>query len=188
MSKAREFLLIGGPRDGCRITQGMHEMATKSGIFNAPVPVTNYHYEENPTPKGPEVMSTAYFGQRLRGEYSEIIFYRHHSLTVDEALTRLFDRYPKENAEESGLKIKRVPYGMRVPVEVLELNIQPERVILLCIERVTNEIFFCAYGYADDSNSASRAMTAKPGDNGYVVFTQNAGDGFWDYFPEGYKL
>lgn len=101
MNDLKPCLLIGGPRDGFRIGLTEKGIAGFNSLYvpiPAPLPVAHI---ENLSPEGPEIKRSVYLPERLRGENIEVVFYRHEELPLDEALMKLFERYPQESAENS---------------------------------------------------------------------------------------
>jgi hypothetical protein len=83
---------------------------------------------------------------------------------------------------------KDVAYGTRVPVKVVSLDTYPRLVTMMSIETDPApgrkpEAYICIY--PRDSEPAERAKSAQPEDMGVLIFTDNEGHGFWNYFPDG---
>jgi len=83
---------------------------------------------------------------------------------------------------------KDVAYGTRVPVKVVSMDTYPRLVTLMSIETDPApgrkpEAYICIY--PRDSEPAERAESAQTDDTGVLIFTDNEGHGFWNYFPDG---
>ena len=91
-------------------------------------------------------------------------------------------------SNEMPIVYKDVAYGTRVPVMVVSVDSYPHLVTLMSIETDPApgrkpETYICIY--PRDSGPAERAESAQPDDTGVLIFTDNEGHGFWNYFPDG---
>jgi hypothetical protein len=80
-----------------------------------------------------------------------------------------------------------VAYGTLVPVKVVRVDTYPRLVTLMSFETDPApgrkpEAYICIY--PRDSEPAERAQSAQPDDTGVLIFTDNEGHGFWNYFPD----
>ncbi len=80
-----------------------------------------------------------------------------------------------------------VAYWTRVPVKVVRVDTYHRLVTLMSIETDPEpgrkpEVYICIY--PRNSEPAERAESAQPDDTGVLIFTDNEGHGFWNYFPD----
>lgn len=94
MNNGKTHLLIGGPCDGRRMT-----MLYPNEMIKSPLPIEgilDFARINDISPIAPTPITTTYYAEKLRGHEFEITFYRHESLSLDQAIDRLFARYPTE--------------------------------------------------------------------------------------------
>lgn len=88
-------LLIGGPCDGQRrVPRDVRKFDRLVIAILEPVLVADFN--RKPDPIAGEFKHAIYEPEILRGKEIEILFYRHSSLTTDDVLRLLFERYPKQ--------------------------------------------------------------------------------------------
>lgn len=88
-------LLIGGPCDGQRrVPRDIRRHAQIEVAVPIVSVVSKFCFPLNPV--AAKLEYAIYEPEILRGKEIEILFYRHSSLTTDDALRLLFERYPKQ--------------------------------------------------------------------------------------------
>jgi len=88
-------LLIGGPFDGERFTP-IGPMKVEKLTIPLPTPVQHFKDPSSLDPIGPALRNAVYLPEILRAKEIQMIFYRHESVSVDQALVLMLARYPKQ--------------------------------------------------------------------------------------------
>jgi hypothetical protein len=90
-------LLIGGPCDGERyVPRDPRRLETL--VMPISGPPLSFRDASSLDPAGPALANAIYLPETLRGKEIQVLFYRHASITVDQALVLMLARYPKQNA------------------------------------------------------------------------------------------
>ena len=91
-------LLIGGPCDGERhVPRDIRHFEML--VRPLPGPPVSFRDPLALDPVGPAPSNAIYLPETLRGDKIEVLFYRHSSISIDEALVLMLARYPKQKRD-----------------------------------------------------------------------------------------